>query len=55
VIAALLCEGLVLVQLGPGEHEAELSAAEAAVDRLERIDADLGLARRVTGVEVGGP
>jgi hypothetical protein len=51
--AAPVREELVLVQFSPGEHEAKLSAAEAALDHLQRVDADLRAALGVAGVEVG--
>jgi hypothetical protein len=41
--AAPVREQLVLVQFSPGEHEAKLSAAEAALDHLQRVDADFAL------------
>ncbi len=40
------------MELGPGEHEPELAAGEAALDRLEGVDPDLGVTVGVLGVEM---
>lgn len=42
----------VLVQFGPREDEAQLPAPEGALDHLQCVDADLGVAVRVAGMEV---
>jgi hypothetical protein len=41
------------VQFGPGEHEPKLATTECGLDRLQRVDPDLGASVRVTGVEMG--
>jgi hypothetical protein len=40
------------MKLCPGEDEAELSSAQAAVDDLEVVDSDLGFAFGVTCMEM---
>jgi hypothetical protein len=41
-----------LMELGPGENEAELPATQVAVDDLEVVDPDLGFTFSVTGMEM---
>lgn len=43
------------MKLCPREHEAQLAAGEGVVDDFEIVDADLGFARGVAGMEVRIP
>jgi hypothetical protein len=40
------------MQFRPGEHEAQLSPSQAAVDYLERVDPHLRASLRVPGMEM---
>ena len=46
---------LVLVKLGPGEHEPQLTATESALSRLERVDLDLRGASAWRAWKCGAP